>query len=147
MIDELGIDDLGELAEWGFDFYKEYKLPGAFNPEVFLDGWLNLLKAGVGVVFRHTIKDKANGLIGGIVVPDSFSGEILCQGSFWYVPKDQRNTLAGFRLLSHLEDWARHMGASRIVMSNIHSHTKEKMHNAYSRLGYSPLEVHYWKQL
>lgn len=147
MIDELGISDAGKLVEWGFDFYKEYNLPSKFNPESFLNGWTQILEAGVGVIFRSSEDGDPNGIIGGIIVPDAFTGEVICQGSFWYVPLSKRTGLNGFKLLSCLEKWARHMGASRIVMSNIHSHTTEKMHNAYSRLGYSPLEVHYCKQL
>lgn len=147
MIDEIGISDAGDLVEWGFEFYKEYRLPGKFNPEVFLDGWNHILRSGIGVILRSSDGDETNGVIGGLVVPDAFTGEFICQGSFWYVPESKRTGINGIKLLSHLEKWARQMGASRIVMSNIHSHTTEKMHNAYSRLGYLPLEVHYYKQI
>lgn len=147
MISELSSSNLTKFLDTGYRFFKECSLPGTFNPEIFTSNWKAIIDSGIGKIFSVVDGDVFNGVIGGFNVPDGLTGDIVCQGSFWYVLPEFRTSRTGLKLLTHLEDWARQGGASRIVMSNIQSHQPEKMHKAYNAMGYSPLEVHYWKTL
>lgn len=82
------------------------------------------------------------GMIGLMVVPHLFSGELTCGEVFWYVDPAHRGS-TGIRLLRAAERWARDRGAT--VLQMIAPNARVGM--LYQRLGYLPLEVSYTKRL
>ena len=140
MTDEL----LDKMRHLGPSFFAESKLPGQFKLESFVNSWHTILKLGAGALFRADRRGELVGMIGGLICPDLYDGEIVCHTSFWFVVPTARGRLS-IQLLEAFEDWAREVGAKRVVVTHLSS--VESLGLLYSRRGYQPLERSYVRKL
>lgn len=91
------------------------------------------------VLFVHQ-----KGIIGGVLVPIFFGGQMVLQELFWYADE------GGKLLLESLEDWGKSNGASYCMLSMLHyedENQNKKYQKMYKRLDYTPQEIHYRKGL
>lgn len=137
--------ELNEVVRLGEQFHREAKLPGEFSFDAAKATWDKFLAAGFGVIFTLREGDEVIGALGGILFPDPNSGELWATELFWYVKPEFRGS--GLKLLAEFEAWAKHRGAKRITMVHLINSMPEKLHRIYTMRGYSPVEVHYIKEL
>ena len=81
-----------------------------------------------------------NGMIGGIVSPHPYSGQIIFQELFW-----RSHGFEGIRLLKAAEQAAKERGAKLSVM--IGMDTLPDLERLYGRMNYKPMERLYCKDL
>lgn len=141
----LRIDDLPAAAALGRFFYEEGALPGVLVPEVFIATWTHMLSSGNGVIFGKFAGDELVGFLGGVIYNDPNDGELVASEFFWFIRKEYRG--GGIALLDAFEEWAKGMGAKRIVMVHLTNLMPESLGAFYRRRGYSPIEVHYMMEV
>jgi GNAT superfamily N-acetyltransferase len=138
----LFVDGLGEA------FFQEARLPGEFNVEYWTNQWTLLIKAKFGYMWIMMHGKSAIGGIGVLISPDICDGKLVMQEAFWYVAKEYRGGLHGFRLIKEIEKFAKEAGISRILMGRVHSTDPNgKLGAMYERMGYAPVETNYCKTI
>ena len=141
----LPAERLGECAAGAAEFFEEGKLPGRFDPEVFVETWRALLMTGRACLLAIEREGVLDGGLGGILYPDPNDGVTVATEMFWYVRQGHRGQ--GLRLLRAFEQWSRGQGARRIIMVHLLTLQPEELRRLYRRLGYHDAEVHYLKEL
>ncbi len=149
------VTDVRELYEvveaFGKYFYEEKLLPGKFDASHFISSWENYFKVGIGTmwVLRGNFGSSPgiHGGLGALLYPDHYSGDVIASEAFWFVAKEHRGGTEGVRLIITLENWAREVGATRVMMAHIAGVTSEKLETFYGKRGYKKSEVLYVKEL
>lgn len=139
------VDQLDEISDRGFQFYKEAKLPGAFVPGVWRSTWVNLLNSGAGFILGLKKDGAWVAAIGGVVFPDINDGDMILTECFWFAFPEARGH--ALRLVKDFEVEGRSRGAKRAVMVHLLSVNAEVLGKVYRRMGYQPVETHYFKDL
>lgn len=137
MIREATVEDIPDLLRMGRDFAEEAGVARRV-------GWSDesaeallrqLVEVPHGILLRSD-----TGMIGGVVFPHPFSGQLVFQEMFW-----RSHGRDGLRLLRQAEAMARDLGATRSLM--IGMDTMPNTERLYARLGYAPGERVYHKEL
>ena len=138
------IEKLIPLAE---EFHENEVLASwcSFDPEVWVKAWTALLKQGAAFVLISEDDDGITGAMGGLVYPDVNDGVLVCQESFWFVPRDKRG--GGPALLREYEELAADIGVKRSIMNHLADSRAKHIARFYERAGYQPLESSYYKEL
>ena len=140
--------DMGPFEKAGKLFFEECNLLGDFDYEFFLNSWQSLMDAGLGKIWiREDGDGNPVGALGGVAMPDMFTGEIVVTASFWYVLPSHRGNRASVQLVGALQNWAKHMNANRIVMDNLRTHSNSRSASFFKALGFEEMETHYWKNI
>ena len=85
------------------------------------------------------------GVIAGIVVNSLTDGRPALQEVIWYVnPMYRRH---GHRLLRAFEILAKNVGVKTVVMASMCNSMHERVDRIYKKLGYTPFEVQYIKEI
>lgn len=137
--------DLPRLAGLARQFYAASRVLRRFEIECFVAFWTGMLAGGAGVIFLAEAGENIAGVIGGLVYPEPYSGELLAQEFFWYVDEQQRGQ--GVRLYLRFERWARERGCAEIRMAHLVDSMPEKVARFYERAGYTKVETLYSKRL
>ena len=66
---------------------------------------------------------------------------------FWFIRKQYRGGRAAVVLLKKFEGWAASKGCRRVTMVHLENDASDGLPKFYMRMGYSPLETHYIKEL
>ena len=86
------------------------------------------------------------GCLGGVRIPTHFLyGDRLVMEQVLWVDEEYRNTRAASRLIKAYERWAKEIGATHIMLSDIHG--DEKLQRVYKKKGYSLMETSFVKEL
>jgi RimJ/RimL family protein N-acetyltransferase len=110
-----------------------------FNRHHFENFWEAVLKVEMGVLWKFEIDGRTEGMIGGMVIPDVFDGELTAVKSFWYVTPSARSTNAGLQLAAEFDSWAKGRGVSRIQVTVANGNAG--LMKIYDRMGYKPKET------
>ena len=128
----------------GEKFFKEGRLPGSFKPEVFKANWVALIRGGFGKIW---LLEECKGGLGVLVTKDINDGDTIITEAFWYVLPELRGGLLGLRLYCAMEEYAKQVKASRILMIHYHATMDYRLPKFYEKRGYRPIETHYVKEL
>lgn len=129
-------------------FFKESGLPGELRFDYWMSRWEQLIKdLDIGVILAYFRNGDIKGLLGGLCVPCTMTGQLEAIESFWYVQPEIRGSIAGPKLLKAFEAWAINRGASRIKMAYLTHVNPLPMASMYARMGYSALETAVVKEL
>ncbi len=139
------VDDLARLAPLAAQFYAASKHLREFHVERFQALWKAWLEAGNGVIYVLESNGEIQGVIGGLMHPELYSGELICQEFFWYVNENHRGQ--GIRLYHCLETWARGMGCKELRMAHLSDSMPDKVKRFYLAMGYEQVETLYAKRL
>lgn len=143
----LALEDLLLCESFGHAFHAEKAIPGAFSLEVFLKNWSTFLGSGIGTIFGLWNGMNLVGGIGGIVVADLTTGELVVNELFWYVDPAFRKGSWPIRLLHEFRRWGREKGAVRLRMVHIlmpnESASTVRLAHVYRNMGLRPIEVAY----
>lgn len=146
MIRFLSKEELGRIRDLSSEFFAVSKRPGTFNPEAFERLWRPLLDANLGVLLVSEVAGKINGLFGGVIHEDPYSGDLIATEQFWFVTPEARGSI-GIRLLNSFEMEAARRGAKRILMIHLNNLTPESLRKLYERRGYRSIEQTYERVL
>ena len=95
-----------------------------------------------GGVFVAEQDGQVVGMIGLLIAPHLYSGQLVANELFWFVDPEARGT-AGLRLLAQAEQWARDQGAVRLHMVAPNG----RVGRLYRRRGFRFLEAEFGKAL
>lgn len=144
-VKKISPDTLPEAAELGDKFWAEGSLPGSLKKDLFVKNWTGLMDLGMGNVLGLYKDDKLVGALGFISVNDINDGELVASETFWFVEPESRGQ--GVKLLIKFIDEAKQMGCKRMSMVHLMNSHADKLSDIYKRMGFTPLETHYIKEL
>jgi GNAT superfamily N-acetyltransferase len=148
MIRQLPPTALSLTRDIAFSFFEESQLPGELNFDYWIGRWQSLIiELDMGVIFVYESEGKIKGILGGIAARCSMTGDLEAIEAFWYVYPEVRGKPASIKLLKAFEDWAKERGAARVKMMHLSILNPISMREIYLRMGYSPLESAYSKNL
>ena len=85
--------------------------------------------------------DTIIGIAGAIVYPMYFSPtHKVVQELWWWLEPQARGSGAGKELFTAIDQWAKEVGATALLMAALEDNRTEKMHNVYARAGFKPME-------
>lgn len=145
LIRDIASAEVPLLLDGARTFWTEGKLPGTLNPASFVTGWRNLLANGAGLLIGAFDQGELLGAIGGAMVPDFQTGDLVSQEFFWYVIPGVRG--AGLKLLQQFERRMKERGAARNIMMHLTELNGEAMEKVYKRMDYVLKEKIYIKEL
>lgn len=134
------------IAKAGLAFFTEARLPGRFDQSGFTAHWQKLVASGNGVLLAARHGEVDVGWLGGLVVPDAMTGDMLGMEAFWYALPEARGCGA-LRLLPAFEDWVQRKGGARLWMVNLAHLNGEQMARLYEGRGYTMAEQFWRKEL
>jgi GNAT superfamily N-acetyltransferase len=97
------------------------------------------------ISFFLVVDGKAVGVIAGMLIENLTNGKPSIQEVIWYVDKEHRSH--GKKLMAALEDQARDMKVSSVVMGLMCNSMQDRLDKFYRRLGYRPFEIQYIKEI
>jgi GNAT superfamily N-acetyltransferase len=115
----------------------------ADNPEESAKLALSVMNIPNGKILLAEESGQVIGLLGFIIYPHYFSGEITAGEIMWYVEPEFRKSFTALALLRKAESMARAAGAKRMQFTA----PSDEVGDAYKALGYQRLEVSYQKVL
>ncbi|MFM7012462.1 MAG: hypothetical protein ACKO0Z_24565 [Betaproteobacteria bacterium] len=124
--------DIPQLLAMGEEFITS--AGHEFDAEVAEKTLRNLILSDTSVIL---VNDKCTAMIGGLVYQNFFGKGIVAQELFWWASSN------GLALLQAFEDWAKDMGADKVMMICLEKLSPERVGKIYMRRGYSPLEHSY----
>lgn len=147
MIAELTVQqlDLPEFDELGRSFFSEAGFGHRFDGDVFRTNWRKILGSGSGKIIGAFSDGSLVGILGFVVAPDLNDGKPCAYETFWFSHPDHRGR--GLGLLRAYEGSARAMGAQRMSMVHLTTLNPERLGGVYTRMGFKPTEVHYFKEV
>jgi hypothetical protein len=101
----------------------------------------------VGQIWVCEIKNEVVGAIGGCIHPDANDGKLVAQEMFWFMEPGFRNGMNAIKLFFEFEQWAVDKGCVRIVMGCILNRHAPALRKLYTKHGYRPVDVSYFKEL
>ena len=145
MIREATPKDLPRIVEMGSRSLLEgpYRDQIADNPEESAKLALQVMNSQKGKVLVAEESGEVIGLLGFVIFPHYFSGEITAGELMWYVEPEFRKSFTALALLRRAESLARAAGAKRMQFTA----PTAAVGDAYKALGYQPIEVSYQKEL
>lgn len=129
------VNDL--VVQFFKDSLNEYDLRMEFDTFASLEEKLT--------IFVGLDQGEVVGVIAGVVTNQLLSNKLLFQEMMWYVDKNHRGE--GTKLMDHMEDWCKDQGIEKIVMCRMHNSMPETLGKFYEKIGYSPFETHYVKDV
>jgi GNAT superfamily N-acetyltransferase len=139
------VADIPELYGLAARFYAESNLLGTFDAEMFRANWERILRENVGAIFLLKSGNWLAGALGGVVYPDMYQDRLVATEFFWFVKPESRGS--GLRLYDAFEKWAKERGCQQIRMVHLLDVMPERVSQIYLRLGFTPAEVHYIKEI
>lgn len=141
------VEDLPSLAALANEFYSQSDVLKTFDIERFCTLWKALLANGSGVILLLESSGEIIGTIAGVVYPEQYSSELLCQEFFLFVRAESRGGFGLLKLYRAFERWAKEHGCSEIRLGHLHDLQPEALGSLYVRLGFRHTETLYAKEL
>jgi len=144
MIREGGARDVNAILSFGLNTVRS--LPGLHrepNAQLCANYLIGFIEAPHGALFVSEAGNDVIGFICGYVDADPWTGEKVAHKASWVV--DPNHAGHGFYLLKRFERWARESGASRMMISRLHS--DDELGTALERMNYQPIEATYERTL
>jgi GNAT superfamily N-acetyltransferase len=144
MIRQATQDDAARLTEMGMQFVASTRYHGVFEGSTEHIGRTveAMLTGPDRVVFVSGSDDKLSGMIALLLFDHPITGHRTASEVVWWVEPGARGT-TGVRLLRAAEEWAQESGATQIQMVA----PNDAVGDLYTRMGYEPIEVSYYRRL
>lgn len=145
MIREASQADIPRIVELGSESLLEgpYRELIKDKPEQTAQLAIEVIREKGKVLLFENDEGKIVGLLGFIIFPHYFTGEITAGEMIWYVSPDERKGCGAIRLLWAAEKLAKELGAIRMQFT---APTSE-VGAIYKRFGYQQIEVSFQKEL
>lgn len=144
MIRVATLDDVPRILELGAQSLIDGPYAGKWdnNPEQARKLAEHIINTA-GQVLLYEEGGAVHGLLGFVVSPHFFTGEIVAAEIMWYVLPEHRAGGHALTLLWEAEKTARLLGATRLQFTA----PNEKVGDIYTRFGFEKIEVLYQKEL
>ena len=141
MIREAELSDLPEIVRMGRLFGAAVGAP--IDDESILDTAENVINSDESVLLIGE-----GVMAAALTYPFYFNKNMLvAQELIWWVDKDKRGSGVGRDLLMALEQWAKGIGATQLIMIAMSDTSTEFVERVYLRNGYKPFEKTFVKVL
>lgn len=148
MIRELPVEEIERTEECARAFFDESRLPGTLDLTYWNGRWRSIIsELDIGAILVYESDNIIKGLLGGLCVRCTMTGDLEAIEAFWYMMPEFRGGIAGIKLIKAFEQWGKDRGALRIKMMHLSDLNAKVMEGIYIRMGYTPLEVAYSKSL
>lgn len=147
VIRQLQPAELPLVLDMAHKFFEEAHVGGEFSDDTFILSWTGFMKSGNGVIFILTEDGQIKGAIGGLTYRDINTGKGLALETFWYVDKEYRDKGVGGQLIHQLEQWAKSMFCTRLIMAAMMNASFPKLEKYYTEKGFRILEANFTKDL
>ena len=143
MIRTATVNDIPALVDMGRRFLQEssYGAIMPFEPDSLASTFKNLILHDDGLLLVSG-DENVTGMIGMHVFKHPLSGKKMAAENFWWMNPESRGGRDALRLLRDAESWVMSQGVEWMHMIA----PSAKVAEFYERLGYSPLEIHFFKQ-
>ena len=138
-------EELDFAAQHGAAFYAETGMPGVFIPAKFVDLWMTVIDAGIGVILGLECNGAMVGWLAAVVAPDIYDGRWVAQECFWYTMPAHRGAYP-LRLIRAYMEWAQSKGVAKrdIRIACMEGANPDHLEAFYVKLGFKPLERHFY---
>lgn len=145
MVREATTEDIARIVELGSQSLIDGPYKGEIdNPERSAKLALQVIENAKGKVLLWENDDaRIVGLLGFVIFPHYFTGELTANEIMWYVLPEERKGGAGIKLLWAAEELAKKLGATRMQFTA----PTEEVGALYAKFGYFKVEVGYRKDL
>ena len=133
-------EDLDALVSLGLAFHAGSPYRDRFSPTPERMRATAAWVLANGALFL-AVREAPVGMMGAVVMPDLFAGELYGSELFWWVNPDARGL--GLRLLREAERWARSQGAVKFVLVA----PDRRAEQLYERLHYAKTETVWERRL
>lgn len=139
-------EDLATMEPCAQAFYQTSRFLDGFTIGHFCETWGPLLAGGRAVIFLlEGPAGEILGALGGVAYPDLYSDREIATEMFWFVREGARGK--GMDLYRAFERWARERGCGQIRMVHLMDSMPERLAKVYRHRGFTPVEIHYVKEL
>ena len=126
-------------------FHAEMRLPGSFEPDVFVARWeVYLAQLTADILGLWDGVDLIGGL-GVVAAPEQYNEELVATEFFWYVDPAHRHGMGAIRLLKAFKAWGREHGAVRCRLVHLlggeETPRENQLARVYRKLGFHPIEA------
>jgi len=137
--------DIPRIVELGTQSLKDGPYAGMLKdtPENSAVLALKIIGGNGKVLLYENEAGRVCGLLGFILFPHYFTGELTATEIMWYVEPEERKGGGGMFLLWEAEKEAKKMGATRMGFSA----PDDKVSEIYARFGYKKIETTFMKVL
>lgn len=135
------------IERLGPQFFDLGAASGRFNKDWFLPTWDKTLRSQLGAMWVGFKGDEVVGVLGAVLHPCLFSGEVVATEAFWFVDPNHRGGTAGVRMFLEFMAWGIHVGATRLQAGKIAGSMGEELEAFYQKHGFVKLETLYVKNL
>lgn len=135
--------DMPRIMEMGLRFIRETQYADKIeeNPDAIIDIVDKLMSGEDRLLIVNECKGTVNGMLGAFAFVHPISGEKVASEAFWWTEPECRG--AGVRMMRRAEDWARSIGAKKMMMI---APTK-RVGDFYKAIGYQMVEITYQRSL
>jgi hypothetical protein len=126
-------------------FHAEMRLPGLFEPEVFVARWEAYLAQFTADVLGLWSGVELIGGLGVVAAPEQYNNELVATEFFWYVDPAHRQGMGAIRLLKAFRVWGREHRAVRCrlvhLLGNQETPREAQLARVYRKLGFHLIEA------
>jgi GNAT superfamily N-acetyltransferase len=134
------------IERLGPQFIELGVVNAGFNAEWFLPNWDKILRSGLGAMWVGFKGDEDIGILGALLHPCLFTGQVIATESFWFVDPNHRGGSTGVRLFLEFLGWSKQVGAERVQAGRIVGSMGEELEAFYMKHGFKKLETLYVKE-
>ena len=142
MIRPATIEDIPRLAAMGETFLlqSQYQKVFPISPESIHQLLATLISSDTALVLVSD-RDGVDGAIGMYLYEHPMSGETVAGEAFWWMSPERRGGPQALRLLHRAEAWVKSRGVPWFHMVS----PNDRVSKLYTRMGYQPLETHFYR--
>lgn len=144
-ITELKEEDMDSAGVAFSSFFKEGGIRGKFDCDYCVEYWKSAIRSGASVSFLAKDRDRMAGVCMGILAPDMLTGQMCAFECIWYVQPEYKGT--GIKMYRQWERACKQRGATRFIVGHLSNWSCTDMKKLYEKLGYSPHETTYVKDI
>lgn len=146
-LDTNSFEELQTFCRFGREFAKASGA-GDFDDLSLLKSVHDILATKRGKVFILEIDNQAAGVLGVVAFPCYFNHKSLrVQEIFWWVDPEYRNTKESIKLFNKVEEWAKEIGATQVMVSAMAALEADKLDKFYTKKGFRKMDINYVKDL
>lgn len=126
---------------------RDNLLVGTFEPEVFKRNWQAFIEEGDGTIIGLYTEDSLCGVLGGLTVCDSQTGNLIGKTIFYYIRKDVLTKSCASTLFGEFQRWAFAKGARCVNLDVPLDRFQAQLDQYLKGEGYLARRITYQKQL
>jgi hypothetical protein len=143
---ELGeAKDIYEIVGFIQKFHRKwYTKDFTFDPEHVANSYTQYLQLPHSEMFLYRKDGEIVGVLGGVIVPQSFSPDMAAYELVWFVNPNELKACNA--LIKAFEEWGAQNNVKKFILTRFHGFKDDPMHKYLNRIGYEVKEHSYSKE-